>query len=62
MVDGEVIWEGPDDYYHHYPSMEQVRTWLAGAGFAVEEEAEGTWHEEGYAYHHVLARLAAAPG
>jgi hypothetical protein len=22
----------------------------------IEEDAEGPWHEEGYAYHHVLAR------
>jgi len=58
VVDGEVIWEGPDGYYHHYPSMPQVRTWLAAAGFTIDEEAEGSWHEEGYAYHHVLARLA----
>jgi SAM-dependent methyltransferase len=57
VVDGEVIWEGPDGYYHHYPSMERVRGWLAGAGFTIQEEAEGPWHEEGYAYHHVLARL-----
>ena len=56
VVDGEVIWHEPDDYYHYYPSLEQVRAWLAGAGFAIEEEAEGPWHEEGYAYHHVLAR------
>ena len=62
VVDGEVIWEGPDGYYHHYPSMGRVRTWLASAGFTIDEEAEGTWHAEGYAYHHVLARLAAAPG
>jgi hypothetical protein len=57
-VDGEVIWDEPDGYYHHYPSMPQVRAWLADAGFAIEAEAEGLWHEEGYAYHHVLARLA----
>ena len=62
VVDGEVIWEEPDGYYHHYPSMAQVRSWLAGAGFSLDEEAEGPWHEQGYAYHHVLARLAAAPG
>ena len=62
VVDGEVIWEGPDGYYHHYPSMGQVRSWLADAGFTIDEEAEGPWHEQGYAYHHVLARLAAAPG
>jgi hypothetical protein len=24
----------------------------------IDEEAEGPWHEEEYAYHHVLARLA----
>jgi SAM-dependent methyltransferase len=58
VVDGEVIWDEPDGYYHHYPSMSQVRAWLAAAGFAIDEETEGPWHEEGYAYHHVLARLA----
>jgi SAM-dependent methyltransferase len=62
VADGEVIWEEPDGYYHHYPSMQQVRAWLAEAGFGIAEEAEGPWHEEGYAYHHVLARLAAPPG
>jgi len=62
VVDSEVIWEGPAGYYHHYPNMGQVRSWLAGAGFTVQEEAEGPWHEQGYTYHHVLARLAAAPG
>jgi SAM-dependent methyltransferase len=61
VVEGEVIWEGPDGYYHHYPSMGQVRTWLAAAGFAIQEEAEGPWHHEGYAYHHVLARMATPP-
>jgi SAM-dependent methyltransferase len=61
VVDGEVIWEEPDGYYHHYPSMQRVRTWLAAAGFAIDEEAEGPWHQE-YAYHHMLARLAAPPG
>jgi SAM-dependent methyltransferase len=62
VVDGEVVWEGPDGYYHHYPNTAQVRGWLAGVGFTLDEEAEGPWHEEGYAYHHVLARLAAASG
>jgi SAM-dependent methyltransferase len=62
VVDGEVIWEGPDGYYHHYPAVEQVRAWLAAAGFDIDEEAEGPWHQEGYAHHHVLARLAAPPG
>jgi SAM-dependent methyltransferase len=61
VVDGEVIWEGPDGYYHHYPSMGQVRGWLAEAGFSIDGEAEGPWHEQGYAYHHVLARMAAPP-
>jgi SAM-dependent methyltransferase len=62
VVDGEVIWEGPDGYYHHYPSMPQVRAWLADAGFAIQEETEGPWHDDGYAYHHLLARMAALPG
>jgi SAM-dependent methyltransferase len=62
VVDGEVIWDEPNGYYHHYPSIQQVRAWLADAGFALEEEAEGPWHDEGYAYHHVLARVAAPPG
>ena len=61
VVDGEVIWDEPDGYYHHYPSMPQVRAWLADAGFTLDEEAEGPWHEEGYAYHHLLARVAAPP-
>jgi SAM-dependent methyltransferase len=62
VVEGEVIWEGPDGYYHYYPSMERVRAWLAEAGLAIQEEAEGPWHAEGYAYHHVVARLAGPPG
>jgi SAM-dependent methyltransferase len=62
VVDGEVLWDGPDGYYHHYPTMQQVRAWLAAAGFAIQQEAEGPWHEQGYAYHHVLAHLAAPPG
>ena len=57
VVDGEVVWGEPDAHYHHYPSMQQVRAWLADAGFAVDQEAEAPWHEEGYAYHHVLARV-----
>jgi SAM-dependent methyltransferase len=61
VVEGEVIWHEPDDYYHYYPPMERVRAWLADAGFAIEEEAAEPWHEEGYAYHHVLARAEAPP-
>ena len=60
MVDGEVIWDEPDGY-HHYPAMPQVQSWLADAGFALDEEAEGL-ARGGYAYHHLLARLAARPG
>jgi hypothetical protein len=40
--------------------MQQVRAWLAAAGFAIQE-AEGPWHQEGYAYHHVVARVEAPP-
>lgn len=71
VVDGEVIshpedWvrasnEGrapdPDCFYHYFPRMEQVRSWIAGAGFAIRKEAEGPWHDARYAYHHVLASL-----
>ncbi len=59
VVEGEVLWEGLDGYYHYYPTMEQARAWVADAGSAIEEEAEGSWHEEGYAYSHVLARKTA---
>jgi hypothetical protein len=62
VVDGKVIWGEPDGYYHYNPSMQQVRARLADAGFVIEQEAEGPWQAEGYAYHHVLARLAAPPG
>jgi len=68
IVDGEVIWDEPDGYYHYYPPMEQVRAWVADAGFALEGEVEGPWHEEEedqedrYAYHHLLARVAAPSG
>jgi SAM-dependent methyltransferase len=60
VLDGEVIWDEPDGYYHHYPSMRQVRAWLADTGFAITEEAEGPWHAEGYAYHHLLVRMRPA--
>jgi cyclopropane fatty-acyl-phospholipid synthase-like methyltransferase len=58
VVEGEVLWDGPDGLlYHHYPALEQVREWIADAGFAIEAEAEEPWHEE-YSYQHLLARLA----
>jgi hypothetical protein len=34
---------------------------MAGAGFVIEEEAEGPWNSDEYAYHHVLARVEPAP-
>lgn len=56
VVEGEVVWE--DDGYHHYPSMDRVRTWLAEAGFEIDEDLEGPWDpDDDYAYHHVLAQL-----
>jgi len=58
IEEGEAVWEEPDWYYHFYPSMDRVRTWLADAGFEIREELEGPWHHGGYAYHHVLARFA----
>lgn len=59
VVDGEVIWHDPEPYYHYYPALERVRAWLSAAGFAIEDEREGPW-DEGYAYHHVLARRSVA--
>lgn len=59
VVEGEVIWDDPFPYYHHYPSMDRVRDWLGDAGFEIVVEAEGPWHDDEYAYHHVLARLRA---
>jgi hypothetical protein len=62
VVEGEVLWEGPDGLlYHYYPTLEQVRAWVGDAGFAIEEEAEEPWHEE-HTYQHMLARLAAPLG
>ena len=57
VVDGEVIWDEPDGYYHHHPTMPRVRAWITDAGFEIEEDEEGPWHQDEYAYHHVLARL-----
>jgi cyclopropane fatty-acyl-phospholipid synthase-like methyltransferase len=73
VVDGEVIsrpedWAraareehapGPETFFHYYPHMEQVRAWIADAGFEIQDEAEGLWHDGGYAYHHVLSRAEA---
>jgi cyclopropane fatty-acyl-phospholipid synthase-like methyltransferase len=62
VVSGEALWDDPDGaYYHYYPSIPRVRAWLADAGFKIEEEVEGPREDEGYAYHHVLARLASVP-
>ena len=55
VVEGEVIWHEPDDYYHHYPRVARVRAWVTEAGFAIVEDVEGPW-QDGYAYHHLLAR------
>jgi hypothetical protein len=35
--------------------MDRVRSWLAAAGFTVDEDLEGPWDPEDYAYHHLLA-------
>jgi SAM-dependent methyltransferase len=62
LVEGEVIWPEDGNLYHYYPPMERVRSWLAEAGFAIEEDMEGPWdQEEDYAYHHILARLESRP-
>lgn len=55
VVDGEVVWK--ESGYHHYPTMDRIRRWLGEAGFVIQADTEGPW-EDGYAYHHVLARVA----
>lgn len=59
VVEGEVIWDGPEGYYHFHPSVPRVRSWIRDAGFAIDEELEGPWDED-YAYHHILARATPA--
>lgn len=36
--------------YHYHPPLTQIHAWLDQAGFAIEEEGDGSW------YHHILAR------
>lgn len=62
VVSGEAMWDDPyGAYYHFYPSIPQVHAWLADAGFEIEEETEGSRVDDGYAYHHVLARVTSGP-
>lgn len=62
IVNGEAIWDDPDGaYYHYYPSIPQVHAWVTDAGFEIEEETEGPRQDDGYAYHHVLARVTSGP-
>jgi SAM-dependent methyltransferase len=56
VVAGEAIWDHPDGYYHYHPALEQVRDWIDGGGFVIEQELESSWVNDEYAYHHVLAR------
>lgn len=60
-IEGETF-DPEDGYYHYYPPLERVRAWLTDAGFAIEDEAEGFWHDDEWAYHHLLARLETPPG
>ena len=55
VVDGEILWK--ESGYHFYPPMERVRRWLGEAGLTIEDDTQGPW-DHGYAYHHVLARVA----
>jgi SAM-dependent methyltransferase len=59
VVQGEVMWDQPDGYYHFHPDMDRVRKWIADAGFVIVDDLEGPWvtdDDGSYAYHHVLAR------
>jgi SAM-dependent methyltransferase len=59
VMDDEVIWDGPEGYYHFHPSVPRVRSWIGDAGFGIDEELEGPWDED-FAYHHILARVSEA--
>lgn len=48
VVRGE--WADMDEVYHYYPSMQQVKDWIQGAGLALLEEGEGD------GYHHFIVR------
>jgi hypothetical protein len=61
VLDGRVIGGESDGDYHYYPTMEQARAWLADAGFVIVGGGRGGLGCGGYAYHHVVARLAAPP-
>ena len=50
VVYGESGEWADENVYHYWPSMPQVREWLAQAGFDVLEEGEEGW------YHHFLTR------
>ncbi|HEX4206168.1 MAG TPA: class I SAM-dependent methyltransferase [Ktedonobacteraceae bacterium] len=47
VVEGEYAHEG---YYHYYPELAQVRTWMSQASFSVIEEGDGD------GYYHLLSR------
>jgi SAM-dependent methyltransferase len=47
VVHGEWV---NDEVYHYYPSLEQVREWVRGAGLTILGEGEGD------GYHHFLMR------
>lgn len=42
VVEGEYAHEG---YYHYYPQLEQVRTWMSQATFTAVEEGEGDGYQ-----------------
>jgi SAM-dependent methyltransferase len=45
-IPGSAIEERADTaVYHYYPSIEQVRAWLAQAGLLIEEQRTGEWYE-----------------
>jgi hypothetical protein len=52
-VRGELI-EGDVAGYHHYPSREQVISWIEGEGLDIV--SEGFKQEDGWSYRHLLRR------
>ena len=56
-VRGEVV-EGDTAGYHYYPGRERAIGWLAGAGFAVLDEAYD--QQDGWGYRHLLVATGTA--
>ena len=56
-IRGEVV-EGDTAGYHYYPGRERAMSWIADAGFTVDDEAYD--QQDGWGYRHLLLATGAA--